>query len=76
MKKIGSLDLGIAGTFVIKYDEKARNNPYCVYVEGYYKDDEHTYPTKHTKLLARYANLGSCTYVIHNYVSRHDEERR
>ena len=69
--KIGSLICG-AGTITVyrKYDDNL--NPFLVYLESRYNDEEHDYPTKHRKFIAKYANLSSCTAVIHSIVMNHD----
>lgn len=75
MIKIGFLNFRNSGNLVVYYDEKAKINPYRIYMETYYID-KHEYPTKHRKLIERYANLASCTAHIHNFTIQHDEEKR
>ena len=76
MKKIGNLLLNDGNTICIYYDNHRGINKYALYVESYYQDDKHEYPTTHRKLIARYANLASCTAHIHNFVQNNDEESR
>ena len=73
MNKIGSQRTN-GGNITIYRDEKAKVNPYRLYVEAYYNDGKHEWPTKHKKLIAKYGNLASCTAHIHNYVMQNDEE--
>lgn len=75
-KMIGSLSLHGGTTFKIYYDDREKPNPYMVYSEDVYKDDKHTYPTTHRKLLHKYGNLHSCVSFIETCVANHDEEER
>lgn len=69
--KIGSLVYG-GGTVTIYHDFNDNMNPFRIYVESYYQDDKHSYPTKHRKLVAKYANLTSVIAAIHNSVSEYE----
>ena len=69
--KIGSLIYG-GGTVTIYHDLMDGMNPFRIYVETYYQDDKHGYPTKHRKLVAKYANLASVTAAIHNSVMEYE----
>lgn len=69
--KIGSLTYG-GGTVTVYHYLMENVNPYRIYVETYYKDDKHSYPTKHKKLVAKYANLASVTAAIHNSVMEYE----
>ena len=69
--KIGSLVYG-GGTVTIYHDFNDGMNPFRIYVETYYQDDKHSYPTKHRKLVAKYANLASVTAAIHNSVMEYE----
>lgn len=69
--KIGSLIYG-GGTVTVYHDFNDSVNPFRIYVETYYQDDKHSYPTKHWRLVAKYANLASVTAAIHNSVSEYE----
>lgn len=69
--KIGSLIYG-GGTITVYHDFNDGMNPFKIYLETYYKDDKHNYPTKHRKLIAKYANLENVTAAIHNSVSEYE----
>ena len=73
MKKIGSL-MTKGGNITIYRDERSNTNPYRIYLEAYYNDGKHEWPTMHKKLIVKYGNLSSCTAHIHNYVMNNDEE--
>ena len=70
-RKIGSLTYG-SGVVSIYHDSTDGNNPFRLYVETFYKDDNHDWPTKHRKLVAKYANLTSVISAIHNSVSKYE----
>lgn len=57
------------GRFTVYYDENAKVNPYYLYHE--WNDPRH-----HKKLVQRYADLFSCSCVIHQYIGEHNEESR
>lgn len=69
--KIGSLVYG-GVTVVVYHDFMDGLNPFKLYVETFYQDDKHSYPTKHRKLVAKYANLTSVTAAIHNSVMEYE----
>ena len=67
-QKIGSLTYG-GGTAIVYHDSTDKVNPYRLYIETFYRDDNHDYPTKHRKLVAKYTNLTNVVSAIHNSVS-------
>lgn len=69
--KIGSFTYG-GGTVTVYRNLNDDVNPFRLYVETFYKDDKHRYPTKHRKLVAKYANLASVTAAIHHSVSEYE----
>lgn len=68
MKKIGELNT-TSIHFVIYYDERDKYNHYKIYKK--YWDNGW-----HRKLLDKYADLYSVTWLINEYVSKHNEEDR
>lgn len=70
-QKIGSLIYG-GGVVSVYRDFTDGINPFRLYVETFYKDDNHDWPTKHRKLVAKYANLASVISAIYNSVSEYE----
>ena len=71
--KIGSLIYG-GGTVTVYHDFMDGVNPFKLYIENFYQDDKHSYPTKHRKLVAKYADLASVTAAIHQSVLKYEQE--
>ena len=69
--KIGSLTYG-SGTVVVYHDFMDGTTPFRLYVESYYKDDKHDWPTKHRKLVGKFPNLTSVTAAIHHSVETYE----
>ena len=69
-KKIGFINAG-EETLTVYYDDKAKNNPYRLYLEFYGQDGRH-----HRKLLQKYANLHSCGIMLERFTFSRNEERR
>lgn len=58
-RKIGELNMpNISGWFTI-YEEEDKTNPYSIYYNYYACSEKHSYPTKHKRLVERYANFSS-----------------
>ena len=74
MTKIGFVSPKGFPALCIYYDEKAKKNPYRVYHE--WKEIGPYGLRSRRKLVAQYADLLSCAYVIIDYCRKNNEEGR
>lgn len=74
MKKIGELNTK-SMNIIIKYDDKAKANPYRIY-RRYWGYNKYGYGTTKEELLQKYSDLYSVTVWVADYVGRHNEESR
>lgn len=70
MRKIGELKpLNYHGTIEIFYDEKAKYDPFRVYLKYFdFKEDGRL--AKRKRMLAKYGNLGSCVCYMQQFLKR------
>ena len=75
MYKIAEINpIKLQGKFVIYYDDKTDVNPYRLYREW---NELGPYGLrKRKKQIEKYANLFSCSCVIHEFIQRNDEDGR
>ena len=74
MKKIGELSPKNAPTITIYYDDKAKLNPYRVYKVW---NELAVYGVRtRRKMIAKYADLYSCAFVLLGYAKEYNEEGR
>jgi hypothetical protein len=75
MTKIGYISPNGVHTLCIYYDAKAKKNPYRVYLE--WKEVSGPYDLRsRRKMVAQYADLYSCAFVLLGWCKEHNEEGR
>ena len=76
MTKIAHVQPKGTPQMTVYYDQKAKQNPYRVYIEGYKWNPERGYamPFKHER--SRYADLASAVEEMLLYAGTHNEEGR
>ena len=74
MTKIGSISPYRYADMTIYYDDKAKVNPYRVYLE--WRELGQYGITKRRRQVERYADLSSCMEMMREYVQDHNEDGR
>lgn len=74
MTKIAEIRPSGVPKMVVYYDDKAKNNPYRIYAEGYELTNYGL--RKRRKQVNRYADLFSCALAMTQYAKEHNEEKR
>ena len=69
--KVGSLIYG-HGTVVVYHVFNDGVNPFWVYFEACYKDNKHTYPTKHRKCINKCRSLSCAAAEMHSIVENYE----
>jgi len=76
MTKIAHVQPKGMDTMHVYYDEKAKTNPYRVYLEGYHHTYDYEGIAKHKRQVVRYADLASAMNALYQYALNHNEEGR
>jgi len=76
MVKIAFVQPARRDMMTIYYDERAKENPYRIYTEGYEQKDGDYAPRHFKRQVNRYADLASAMYIMYVYALNNNEDVR